>query len=136
MRKKIIILAASLLAVFAISAFSQNFRSTTTSNTSQTINTGYTSLYHFSIINTSATDTIYTKVYDKATAATASNTPRMTLMCLPSSQIWWENIAFKNAPFIYNYTNGCQIRTVKGVADSYTVSPSSSPIVEINFSNE
>ncbi len=126
------IFAFLICVSFFAASHSQSFRSTTNSNTAQQVNSGNTSLYHFNVINRSS-DTIYTKFYDKATIATYTNTPVITLMCLPLSQIWWEDIAFRGTPFVYNFNYGCWVRTVKGSADTYSVSPSILPIIEANY---
>lgn len=141
--RKILILFFSLLLFFAVCGFSQNnFRSTTTSNTAQTVSSTGCSLYHFNVLNT-ATVTIYVKLYDfkSVTTGTVSSvpsyttTPTMTLQCTSQSEIWWYTNPTTNIPFIKNFFNGCYIRTVTGSADTYTVSPATSPIVEVTFGN-
>lgn len=128
MLKKIFLFFFSVCVLVVF--FAGNFRSTTTSNTAETVQTGQSSLYHFNVINTS-TATIWVKLYDATVTPTFTNTPVITLQCEGDKQIWYGLNAAKNAPPVYNFQYGCYIRTVTGSADTYTVSPATSPIVEI-----
>jgi hypothetical protein len=119
-----------ILLILLSDSFAGNFRSTTNSNTAQQVSPLKTTINRFAVLNTS-TDTIYVKIYDIATAPTSANTPTMTLQCYPKSQIF-NSQNYSSTPV---FTNGCFIRTVKGSADNNAVSPSQSPIIEINFSN-
>lgn len=112
--------------------FCGNFRSTTNSNTAQKVNTPTTNINRFNIINTS-TVTIYVKFYDQLTTPTYTNTPILTLQCEGGKEIWNSTINSPSNNLVNNFQYGCWVRTVTGSADSYTVSPSSSPIIEINY---
>lgn len=70
------------------------------------------------VSNVSATTPVFLKVYDKATAATASDTPEFTIPVPPAdeapSTVVVPFALGREAPF----SNGISIRAVTGVADN------------------
>lgn len=81
------------------------------------------------ISNQAATD-IFVKVYDKATAATASDTPVMTLN-MPT--VSGANAGF-TSPIVF--TNGISLRAVTGVADNDTTGAGANEVIANIFYNE
>lgn len=133
--KKIILIASILFSgnIYSQSLGVGKFRSTTNSNIGQMVNVGPTTVTWFNVIN-AGSDTLKVSCYDKSTIATYTNTPFPTFQVLPFGEIC---PIPANNPAAFKFTNGLSIRTTKGGntgrADSYTVSPTYSPIIEIKY---
>ncbi len=69
----------------------------------------------------------YLKIYDKATAATASDTPALTIPMPATGQI---NLTF---PLGISFLNGISIRATTELADNGTTAPSASETI-VNLS--
>jgi hypothetical protein len=65
----------------------------------------------------------YVKLYDKATAPTASDTPVRTYLLPPSSTV------VVPVPDGINYTTGISIRASTGVADNDNTAPSANDVI-------
>jgi hypothetical protein len=74
--------------------------------------------------NTHATLFRYVKIYDKATAATGSDTPELTIGVPPLKSVDWAP-GIDGTPF----ANGISIRGVTGVADSDATDPGANELV-------
>lgn len=82
-------------------------------------------LYSIDAININAT-VRYLKIYDKATAATEADTPKMTVQLLQGSR-------FLSFPMGLRFDNGICIRATTELADAGTTAPSANETI-VNLS--
>lgn len=104
------------------------FRSITASNTAEVVNNGTTLLNFLNIVNRHSA-AIFVKFYQKTTAATASDTPILTLqVAANSSQFYAQDrlIETVGAGKLY-------VRCVTENTDAGTTSPATTPIIEAGF---
>lgn len=87
---------------------------------------GTVSWYHF--WNAHATDTVYVKLYNKATTPTNSDTPKLTI---PVGASGGANVAI---PHSLGFDTGIGIRATTGLADNSTGAPATNQcIVNIGY---
>lgn len=101
------------------------FRSLTVSNTGEVVSTVRANLYSWNITNRH-TAVIYVKFYNKATAASAADTPVMTIAIQPAS-----TTIIRGFDLPESFSTGISVRAVTESADSGTTSPGTLPIVEL-----
>lgn len=70
----------------------------------------------------------YVKLYDKATAATETDTPKLTLL-IPASAAVNVGLNGGDAPVAISFDNGISLRATTGVADNNTVAPTANDVV-------
>ncbi len=101
------------------------FRSLTVSNTGEVVSTVACNLYSWNITNRHSA-VIYVKFYDKATAASAADTPEMTIAVQATG-----TTTIRGFDLPESFGTGCSIRAVTESADNGTTSPATLPIVEL-----
>jgi hypothetical protein len=112
------------MAKFAVH---NTYRSLDVQPTGQVVNAGTCQLYGFHVIN-SAGSLRYLKIYDKATAALSTDTPKLTLALQANSPLTQPigNLGV-------NFVNGISIRGTTGIADNDTGAPTVNDIVVALF---
>ncbi len=98
------------------------YRNIDLGSTGQVVKASAGQLYGYYIYN-NATSVRYLKIYDKATAATNSDTPVMTYPIPAGSAA---NVAFPNG---VAFASGISVRAVTGVADNDTGAPTTNDVV-------
>jgi hypothetical protein len=98
------------------------YRNIDLGSTGQVVKNEAGQLYGYFLFNASS-GTLYFKFYDKATAATSSDTPKLTL---PIPAGGGANVSF---PIGLAYASGISVRCVTGVADNNTTSPGSNEAI-------
>lgn len=98
--------------------------------TGQLIKAGYGKIGRINIVNTAAS-IIYVKFYDKATAGASTDTPMLTLPLASGIGIGVTH------SFVVpvSYGLGLSVRCVTGIADNDTTNAATSPIIEIEYTN-
>lgn len=134
MRKNLLKVSILFLLV-ALCSFS--FRSLTINRNAQKITIGHAQLNRVNIINVD-TVPIYVKFYDFEPGAivpvpTYTDVPVLTFKCAPGEQIWTSAINSPSDQLINDFKYGIYARCVIGAHDTSNISPSKTPIVELNY---
>lgn len=103
-----------------------NYRTLSLLNVGQVVKSSPGRLYGLSVSNT-AVAVRYLKIYNKATAATASDTPVITIAVPAGATIVWP----ENEPLLF-FSTGISVRATTGLADNDNVAPNASDII-LNF---
>lgn len=103
-----------------------NYRNINLLNVGQVVKSSPGSLYGLSVSNT-GTAARYLKIYDKATAATAADTPIITLTVPAGATITWP----ENQPLLF-FSTGISVRATTLIADNDNTAPGVNEIV-LNF---
>jgi hypothetical protein len=107
--------------------YNSDYRNINTSSTGSLVKKGGTELHQLVISNVGEV-TVYVKMYDKATAPSASDTPVHTF-AIPAG--WIQPLEFADPDW---YSTGCGIRATTGIADNDTASPATNTcVVNIHY---
>jgi len=107
----------------------QNYRTITVNGTGAAIKAVAGSVYRVNIVNAAAS-ILYVKLYDKATAPTASDTPVLTLAVSAAAVGATVTHSFI-IPEVF--TLGIGVRAVTGIADNDNTNPGTAPIIEVRY---
>ncbi len=101
------------------------YRSILVGNTGLVVSDVACNLYSWNITNRHSA-VIYVKFYNKATAATSSDTPQMTIAVQVTG-----TTTIRGFDLPESFATGCSIRAVTESTDAGTTSPATTPIVEL-----
>lgn len=107
----------------------QNFRTITANATGEVVKASKGDVYRVNVVSAAASIT-YVKLYNKATAATASDTPVQVLAISAAAIGATITHSFVIPDY---YSTGISVRAVTGVADNDNTSPGTAPIIEIRY---
>lgn len=99
------------------------YRNLDMGSTGVAVKTSAGQLYGYYLYNNSSSATRFVKIYDKASAASSSDTPVMTLPIPAGSAA---NVSFGAG---IAFASGISVRAVTGVADNDTGAPSTNDVV-------
>lgn len=103
-----------------------NYRNIGLLNVGQVIKSSPGRMYGLAVSNTGAAIR-YLKIYDKATAATSSDTPLITIAVPAGATITWP----ENEPLLF-FSTGISVRATTGLADNDNIAPGTNDII-LNF---
>nr|WP_298658023.1 hypothetical protein [uncultured Flavobacterium sp.] len=107
----------------------QNFRTITANGTGEVVKAKPGKVYRISAIS-GAASICYVKLYDKATAATASDTPVATFSLVTAAIGATQVHSFVLPTY---FSAGISVRAVTGFADNDNTNPGTAPIIEIQY---